>query len=88
MIAGIYKGGDVPEGMTIYELPDFDWAVFDCYGPCPKALQDVNTKIWKEWFPGNPDFEFPGRVNIEWYGDGEPSASDYHCAIWIPVKKK
>ena len=87
-VAGIYKGGDVPEGMTVYELPDFDWAIFDCYGPCPKALQDVNTKIWKEWLPGNPDFEFPGRVNIEWYGDGDPSASDYHAAIWIPVKKK
>ena len=88
IVAGIYKGGEVPEGMTVYELPDFDWAVFDCYGPCPKALQDVNTKIWKEWLPGNPDFEFPGRANIEWYGDGDPSASDYHCAIWIPVKKK
>ena len=88
IIAGIYKGGEVPEGMTVYELPDFDWAIFDCNGPCPKALQDVNTKIWKEWLPGNPDFEFPGRVNIEWYGDGDPSASDYHAAIWIPVKKK
>ena len=52
------------------------------------SAQDVNTKIWKEWLPGNPDFEFPGRVNIEWYGDGDPSASDYHAAIWIPVKKK
>ncbi len=88
MVAGLYKGGEVPEGMTVYELSDFDWAVFDCYGPCPKALQDVNTKIWKEWLPGNPDFEFPGRVNIEWYADGDPSASNYHSAIWIPVKKK
>ena len=87
-VAGIYKGGEVPEGMSVYELPEFDWAIFDCYGPCPKALQDVNTKIWKEWLPGNPDFEFPGRVNIEWYGDGDPSVSDYHSAIWIPVKKK
>lgn len=88
MIAGLYKGGEVPEGMTVYELPDFDWAVFDCYGPCPKALQDVNTKIWKEWLPGNPDFEFPGRVNIEWYADGDPTSDKYHSAIWIPVKKK
>ena len=87
-VAGFYKGGEVPEGMSVYELPVFDWAVFDCYGPCPKALQEVNTKIWKEWLPGNPDFEFPGRVNIEWYGDGDPGASDYHAAIWIPVKKK
>ena len=88
MVAGLYKGGEVPEGMTVYELPDSDWAIFDCSGPCPKALQDVNTKIFKEWLPGNPDFEFPGRVNIEWYGDGDPSAPDYHSAIWIPVKKK
>ena len=87
-VAGIYKGGEVPEGMSVYELPASDWAVFDCYGPCPKALQDVNTKIWKEWLPGNPDFEFPGRANIEWYGNGDPAASDYHCAIWIPVKRK
>ena len=28
IVAGIYKGGDVPEGMTVYELPDFDWAIF------------------------------------------------------------
>ena len=88
MVAGLYKGGEVPEGMTVYELPDFDWAVFDCYGPCPKTLQEVNTKIWKEWLPGNPDFEFPGRVNLEWYSDGDPDDSDYHSAIWIPVKKK
>ena len=43
IVAGIYKGGEVPEGMTVYELPEFEWAIFDCYGPCPKALQDVNT---------------------------------------------
>lgn len=88
IVAGLYKGGEVPEGMTLYELPDFDWAIFDCYGPCPKALQEVNTKIFKEWLPGNPDFEFPGRLNIEWYGEEDPSASDYHSAVWIPVKKK
>lgn len=88
IVAGLYRGGEVPEGMTLYELPDFDWAIFDCYGPCPKALQEVNTKIFKEWLPGNPDFEFPGRVNIEWYGEEDPSASDYHSAVWIPVKKK
>ena len=87
-VAGIYKGGEVPEGMSVYELPEFEWAVFDCYGPCPNALQDVNTKIWKEWLPGNPDFEFPGRANIEWYGDEDPSSENYHSAVWSPVKKK
>ena len=88
IVAGIYKGGEVPEGLTVYELPDSDWAIFDCFGPNPKALQEVNTKIFREWMPGNPDFEFPGRVNIEWYGEEDPNSPDYHSAIWIPVKKK
>ena len=88
IVAGIYKGGEVPEGLTIYELPDSDWAIFDCFGQNPKALQEVNTKIFREWMPGNPDFEFPGRVNIEWYGEEDPNSPDYHSAIWIPVKKK
>ena len=88
IVAGIYKGGEVPEGLTVYELPDSDWAIFDCFGQNPKALQEVNTKIFREWMPGNPDFEFPGRVNIEWYGAEDPNSPDYHSAIWIPVKKK
>jgi AraC family transcriptional regulator len=88
LVAGKYTGGDVPEGMCVYELPPSDWAVFDCCGPDPETLQTVNTKIFKEWLPGNPDYEFPGKVNVEWYGDGNPRASDYHSAIWIPVRKK
>ena len=47
LIAGAYKGGDVPEGMTVYELPDAAWAKFKCVGPLPGALQfftqDSNT---------------------------------------------
>lgn len=89
LIAGKYMGGQVPEGMTVYEFPKNDWAVFDCYGPMPKALQDVNTRIFNEWLPGNPDWELCGNANIEWYDlKGEMTAPDYHSAIWIPVKKK
>ncbi len=88
LIAGKYEGGEVPEGLSVYELPESDWAIFDCVGPCPKTLQEVNTKIFKEWLPGNPDFEFHGYANVEWYSGGDGSASDYHSAIWIPVKRK
>ena len=89
LIAGKYTGGEGPEGMTVYEFPQCDWAVFDCYGALPKALQDTNTKIFKEWLPGNPDYEFAGNASIEWYDcEGEQTSADYHSAIWIPVKKK
>lgn len=89
LIAGKYTGGEVPEGMCVYEFPKCDWAVFDCYGPNPKTLQETNTRIFKEWLPGNPDYEFFGNASIEWYdSEGDMTSPDYHSAIWIPVKKK
>ena len=90
LIAGKYTGGEVPEGMVLYEFPMGDWAVFDCFGPMPDALQRVNTRIFKEWLPGNPDYEIAGNANVEWYDcvNGEKTDPDYHSAIWIPVKKK
>ena len=88
LIAGRYRGGEVPDSMTLYEFPAYEWAVFDCYGPNPATLQGVNTKIYSEWLPGNPDFELDGRATVEWYDDGDFTAKDYHCAIWLPVKRK
>ena len=90
LVAGRYTGGEVPEGMVLYEFPRGDWAVFDCIGPIPEALQSLNTRIFREWLPGNPDYEISGNANVEWYDciNGEKTDPDYHSAIWIPVKKK
>ena len=90
LVAGKYTGGDVPAGMTVYEFPRSDWAVFDCIGPIPEALQTVNTRIFREWLPGNPDYELYGNASVEWYDcvNGEKSDPDYHSAIWVSVRKK
>lgn len=88
MIAGRYQGGPVPEGMELYTLPALTWAKFRCVGPMPGALQCVNTKIFKEWLPGNPDYEVSAWLNVEWYEMGDTTAPDYESAIWIPVKHK
>lgn len=90
LIAGKYAGGKVPEGMMLYEFPQGEWAVFDCVGAVPDALQSLNTRIFKEWLPGNPDFEISGNANVEWYDcmNGEKTDPDYHSAVWIPVKRK
>ena len=90
LVAGRYTGGEVPEGMAIYEFPRGEWAVFDCIGPLPESLQSVNTRIFREWLPGNPEFEICGNANVEWYDcvNGEKTDSDYHSAIWIPVRRK
>ena len=90
LVAGRYSGGNVPEGMTVYEFPRGDWAVFNCVGPIPETLQDLNTRIFTEWLPGNPDYELRGGASVEWYDcvNGEKTDPDYHSAIWIPVRKK
>ena len=88
MIAGTYNGNSVPEGMKIFEIPALEWAKFKCTGPLPGSLQSVNTQIFKEWLPGNPDYEIATGMNIEWYSNGDCSSSDYESEIWIPVKKK
>ncbi|MCM1259326.1 MAG: GyrI-like domain-containing protein [Prevotella sp.] len=89
MIAGNYQGGPVPEGLKVFELPKMTWAKFKCVGPMPNALQEVNTRIFKEWLPGNKEYEIGGRYNIEWYSsEGDMQSNEYQSEIWIPVKKK
>lgn len=90
LIAGKYTGGPVPEGMVLYEFPRGEWAVFNCVGPNPQTLQSVNTRIFREWLPGNADYELSGVATVEWYDcvNGEPTDPDYHSAIWVPVKRR
>lgn len=90
LVAGKYVVGQVPEGMVLYEFPRGQWAVFNCVGPIPEALQTLNTRIFQEWLPGNPDYELCGNATVEWYDcvNGEKTDPDYHSAIWVPVKCK
>ena len=89
MVAGKYTGGEVPEGMSLYEFPMGEWAVFECIGPIPEALQSMNTRIYSEWLPGNAEFELDGHATVEWYDcTGEKTAADFRSAIWLPVKRK
>ncbi|MBR5383281.1 MAG: AraC family transcriptional regulator [Clostridia bacterium] len=90
LIAGRYTGGDVPDGMVVYEFPRGEWAVFNCIGPNPETLQSVNTQVFTEWLPGNPEYELSGNASVEWYDcvNGEMTDPDYHSAIWVPVKRR
>lgn len=88
MIAGLWDGGTVPQGMTTFVFPDMEWAKFLCKGPLPGALQSVNTKIFKEWLPGNPQFDIAMETDVEWYSEGAPKTQGYESAVWIPVKRK
>ena len=83
---------DVPAGCVTKIIPAHTWAVFPCKGPMPKALQDVNQKIFSEWLPNNRDYEITGNYNVEAYGNPEDfpdktQDANYYSEIWIPVKK-
>ncbi len=87
MIGGFYRGGKVPRGFEVRKLPETSWAKFRCYGALPEALQSVNTQIWREWLPGNFEYELSGHFNVEWYSTGDPSSAEYVSELWFPVKK-
>lgn len=89
LIAGRYTGGEVPATMKIVELPGGEWAKFTAVGPMPEALQRVNNYVFREWLPGNPDYELAGLYNLEWYScDGNKDDADYQSGVWVPVRKR
>lgn len=59
LVAGRYTGGGVPDGMALHEFPAGEWALFDCHGPIPGALQERGSQ--------SPFFRmFSGRNFMTW----------------------
>ena len=88
-IAGLYKGGEVPEGLALYPFPESDWAMFSAKGPLPDSLQSLNTCVWQDWYPNEGKrYMSGGNVMLEVYTPGDMQAPDYECGIWVPVKRK
>lgn len=89
LIADHYKANqEVSEGFVVKTIP-----TFTCVGPLPKALQDVNVKIFAEWLPALREYDFVAGYCVVYYDDSrkyEKGTLDdkYYCEIWIPVKKK
>lgn len=94
LIADDYDpSAEVPDGFVTKTIPKHTWAVFACKGAMPKALQDVNGKIYSEWLPNCKEYEIAAGYNIEKYTDTDdyPKGNqdeNYDSEIWIPVKKK
>lgn len=86
-IAGLYKGGEVPEGLELYSFPESEWAVFTARGPIPESLQTLNTEVWQEWFPNEGrKKQADGTATLEVYSAGNPQSPDYESGIWVPIK--
>lgn len=78
---------EIPEGCVTRVLPAGTWAVFPCRGALPKALQDVNTKLWSEWLPSCKTYKLSGNYNIEMYTPICDNPDDNYSEIWVPVEK-
>ena len=88
-IAGLYKGGQVPEGLKLYTFPESDWAMFSAKGALPDSLQELNTKVWQEWYPKEGQkYMDNGNAMLEVYSPGDMQSPDYECGIWVPICKR
>ncbi len=75
------------EGMEEYFVPQGTWAIFDCVGPMPNAIQNLQQRIITEWLPTS-GYEYAAMPDIEVYYEGDQSAADYRSQVWLPIVKK
>lgn len=76
-----------PEGMEEFTVPACTWAIFECVGPMPNAIQELQKRIVTEWLPVS-GYEYADAPDIEVYPEGDQTSRDYRCEVWLPVKKK
>jgi len=78
---------ETPEGMAEYIVPDCTWAVFECVGAMPTAIQELQKRIITEWLPTS-GYEYANAPDIEVYFEGDQQSKDYRCEVWMPITKK
>lgn len=85
LIADRWQPGDaIPEGCVTRDIPGGTWAVF----PCTLAtLQDVNTKMWRDWLPTCREYRLSHNCNLEFYyplNHEDPPSSK--AELWLPIQ--
>lgn len=78
----VYKNLD--DSLKIIDIPACDWAIFEVTGDLPKAIQETWQYIYTEYMP-SISYEYGDVPELEVYPDGDTTASDYKCEIWIPM---
>jgi AraC family transcriptional regulator len=76
----------VSESMEAYTVPAATWAIFECVGPMPQAIQQLQTRVVSEWLPAS-GYEYADAPDIEVYTQGDTQSPDYRCEVWLPVRK-
>lgn len=76
-----------PTEMVAYEVPATTWAIFECIGVMPTAIQELQKRIATEWLPTS-GYEYANAPDIEVYPDGDTNSASYRCEVWFPIEKK
>lgn len=82
-----HAGEEVPEGLTVVELPAATWVAFSETGRMPDAFDGLWKRIYTEFFPTS-GYEPVCGPTIEVYPGEDVYRPDYSFEIWMTVKKK
>lgn len=74
----------VPDGFDEMSIPAATWAVFDCKGAVPNAIQNGWRYLNEEWLVKYP-FKHAPLPELEWYSAGNSYSENYLSQIWIPI---
>lgn len=74
----------IPEGYKEIIIPETTWAIIECKGPVPKAIQNGWKYLYEEWLIQYP-FLHANCPEIEWYSSGNCYDKQYLSQIWIPI---
>lgn len=66
------------------KLSEQTWAIFECRGKVPQALQNGWKYLKEEWLVRH-SFQYGKCPALEWYGEGDPDDAEYKSQIWIPI---
>ena len=87
VIGGIYKGGDIPEGMQLFPIQSGKWLKIHFEGGM-KAFQEQYTKFHKEWLPAHPEYKLAqNSCSMEWYHGTDIQSPDYQCGVMMPIEQ-
>ena len=75
-----------PEELEEYDVPEGDWAVFDCVGKMPEAIQNLQRRIMTEWLPTS-GYAYAPAPDIEVYLT-ETNGPQSRAQVWLPIVKK
>lgn len=85
VIAGTYRGGEVPDGMALYNFPDGQWLRFEFEGGM-SAFHQQYVEVYEQWLPAHPEYVIRQDVNAEWYEGMDITSPDYRNGIMIPLR--